>query len=151
MLEYCKGNLLEAKVEALVNPVNCVGVMGKGLALAFKQAYPDNFYYYKIACSLGEVKVGQMFITANNSFLYPFYIINFPTKEHWKDPSKIEYVKDGLVALTKDIHRLQIKSIAIPALGCGLGGLEWKEVESLIISAFNPLPKVNVKLYPPQL
>ena len=151
MLEYCKGNLLEAKVEALVNPVNCVGVMGKGLALAFKQAYPDNFYYYKMACSLGEVKVGQMFITANNSFLYPFYIINFPTKEHWKDPSKIEYVKDGLVALTKDIHRLQIKSIAIPALGCGLGGLEWKEVESLIISAFNPLPKVNVKLYPPQL
>ena len=151
MIDYCKGNLLEAKVEALVNPVNCVGVMGKGLALAFKQAYPDNFYYYKTACSLGEVKVGQMFITANNSFLYPFYIINFPTKEHWKDPSKIEYVKDGLVALTKDIHRLQIKSIAIPALGCGLGGLEWKEVESLIISAFNPLPKVNVKLYPPQL
>lgn len=151
MIDYCKGNLLEAKVEALVNPVNCVGVMGKGLALAFKQAYPDNFYYYKIACSLGEVKVGQMFITANSSFLNPLYIINFPTKQDWRDYSKIEYVKDGLVALTKDIHRLQIKSIAIPALGCGLGGLEWKDVESLIISAFNPLPKVNVKLYPPQL
>jgi len=150
MIDYCKGNLLEAKVEALVNPVNCVGVMGKGLALAFKQAYPDNFYYYKTACSLGEIKAGQMFITANNSFLYPFYIINFPTKQDWRDCSKIEYIEDGLVALVKNINTLKIKSIAVPALGCGLGGLQWKDVESLIIEAFKTLPKVNVNLYPPQ-
>jgi O-acetyl-ADP-ribose deacetylase (regulator of RNase III) len=149
MIENCKGNLLQANVEALVNPVNCVGVMGKGLALEFKKTYPDNFYHYQKGCNEGKIRPGQVFITLNNSLINPLYIINFPTKDHWKDKSKLEDIKTGLTALVRDINRLQIKSIAIPALGCGNGGLKWQKVEPLILSAFEKLSTVEVKLYLP--
>lgn len=148
MIEHCKGNLLEADVEALTNPVNCIGVMGKGLALDFKKAYPENFHLYKLACNKGEVKPGAMFITTTN-LTKPKYIINFPTKRHWRETSYIEDIKSGLVALVADIKSLEIQSIALPALGCGLGGLRWQDVEPLIVSAFEQLPEVQVKLYLP--
>ncbi len=151
MIKICQGNILEAQVEALVNPVNCVGVMGKGLALTFKQVYPENFYLYQKACKKGRVQLGEMFITNSSNHLFnPFYIINFPTKHHWKDCSKIEDIKSGLARLVIDIKLQQIKSIAIPALGCGLGGLNWKEVELLIVSVFNNLPEVQVMLFAPK-
>lgn len=154
MLEKSYGNILEVKVEALVNPVNCVGVMGKGLALAFKQAYPDNFLEYQAACRLGEVKPGRMFIAkrreVENEATNPKYIINFPTKRHWKENSRIEDIQSGLVSLTKEVKKLRISSIAVPALGCGLGGLRWEEVEELIVDAFKNLPEVIVVVFPPK-
>lgn len=149
MIEHCKGNLLEADVEALTNPVNCMGVMGRGLALDFKKAYPENFYSYQIACKKGQVRPGQMFITSRLTLINPTFIINFPTKNHWKEHSKLEYIKSGLVELVEDIKSLDIQSIALPALGCGLGGLKWQDVQPLILSAFEQLPEVQVKLYLP--
>ncbi|MEH2160663.1 MAG: macro domain-containing protein [Nostoc sp.] len=125
MFEYKQGNLLEEKTEALVNTVNCVGVMGKGIALQFKQAYPENFRQYKQACRAGKVKPGQMFTVATGGLLNPKYIINFPTKRHWRNNSKIEDIQSGLVALVQQVQQLAITSIAMPALGCGNGGLNW--------------------------
>lgn len=150
MIEKISGNILKAEVQALVNPVNCVGVMGKGLALAFKQTYPNNFLDYKEACYGGKVMLGKMFITKTTSQLNPRYIINFPTKQHWKEKSNLENIKTGLVALIEEIKKLEIKSIALPPLGCGLGKLKWQEVEGLIINAFNSLPEVRVLLFLPK-
>lgn len=149
MIEICQGNILEAKVEALVNTVNCVGAMGKGLALTFKQAYPENFLQYQVACRAGEVRSGAMFITTTN-LTNPHYIINFPTKRHWKEKSYLQDIETGLVALVAEAKKLKIQSTAIPALGCGLGGLNWKEVEPLIINAFKPLSEVQVMVFAPK-
>lgn len=149
MIEICQGNILEAQIEALVNPVNCVGVMGKGLALAVKQAYPENFLLYEAACKAGKVRPGAMFITTTG-LINPHYIVNFPTKRHWKEKSYLEDIQNGLFALVVEVKKLQISSIAIPALGCGLGGLNWKDVEPLIISAFEPLPEIQVMLFAPK-
>ncbi|MBZ0258634.1 macro domain-containing protein, partial [bacterium] len=128
MIEFATGNLLKADAEALVNTVNCVGFMGKGIALQFKQAFPENFKSYERACKKGEVKIGEIFVHDQHSMINPKYIFNFPTKNHWKGKSKIEDIKSGLDSLVKNIKRFGIKSIAIPPLGCGLGGLEWNEV-----------------------
>jgi len=114
MLEFKQGNLLEEKAEALVNAVNNVGVMGKGIALQFKQAYSENFRQYEKACRAGEVQPGQMFTVPTGSLFNPRYIINFPTKRHWKSNSKIEDIKSGLVALVAEVKKLGITSIAIP-------------------------------------
>ncbi|WP_292754262.1 macro domain-containing protein [Nostoc sp. NMS4] len=103
MFEFKQGNLLEEKAEALVNTVNCVGVMGKGIALQFKQAYPENFRHYEKACKANEVQPGRMFTVATGSLLNPKYIINFPTKRHWRNNSKIEDIKSGLVALVQQV------------------------------------------------
>lgn len=149
MIEFKKGNLLNADVEALVNTVNCVGVMGKGIALQFKQAFPDNFKAYSRACKSNEVLPGAMFITEISRFTNPKYIINFPTKRHWKAKSKIEDIQSGLKALIADIQRFNIKSIAIPPLGCGNGGLDWGEVHPLIERAFAQIRDVDVWLYAP--
>lgn len=149
MLELKQGNLLEEKTEALVNTVNCVGVMGKGIALQFKQTFPDNFKQYKKACDANEVKPGQMFTVPIDSLLNPRYIINFPTKRHWKGKSKLDDIKTGLTALVKEVQRLGIQSIAIPPLGCGNGGLDWAVVKPLIIKAFEALPHVRVVLFEP--
>jgi len=149
MIEHTKGNLLQADVEALVNTVNCVGYMGKGVALQFKQAYPENFHAYQRACRANEVKPGQMFIFETGKMINPKYIINFPTKRHWQSKSRIEDIKSGLAALTEDIKRLEIKSLAIPPLGCGNGGLNWSDVRPLIESAFASLPGIHVLLYAP--
>ncbi len=149
MIELGKGNLLKADVEALVNTVNCVGVMGKGIALQFKQAYPENFKAYEKACRAGEVRPGKMFIVPTNIMQNPKFIVNFPTKRHWKGNSKIEDIKSGLTALIQDVQDLGITSIAIPPLGCGLGGLRWSEVKPLIEEAFSSVPSVKVLMYEP--
>lgn len=150
MIEKSYGNVLLTDAQALVNPVNCVGVMGKGLALGFKETYPNNFLEYKAACRAGEVRPGQMFITLTNNLANPHYIINFPTKRHWKESSYLEDIESGLVVLVADVRKLQLNSIAIPALGCELGGLDWKGVEPLIVDAFRSLPQVRVILFPPK-
>jgi len=149
MLEFKEGNLLEEQAEALVNTVNCVGVMGKGIALQFKQAYPENFRQYAKACRAGEVQPGRMFTVPTGKLFNPRYIINFPTKSHWKNKSKIEDIKSGLVALVAEVQRLGLTSIAVPPLGCGNGGLNWVEVKPLIASAFAQLSNVQVIIFEP--
>lgn len=149
MIHITSGNLLEADVDALVNTVNCVGFMGKGIALQFKQAFPENFAAYEKACHAGEVRPGRMFIFETRSMIGPKYIINFPTKRHWKGNSKMEDIESGLKALIADVDRLGIKSIAVPPLGCGLGGLNWSDVRPRIEEAFNSLPDVRVQLFAP--
>lgn len=149
MIEYKKGNLLESEAEALVNTVNCVGVMGKGIALQFKQAFPDNFKKYEKACKNNLVTPGHMFVVPTESILNPQFIINFPTKRHWKGKSNIEDIKSGLIAIIKAIHEYDIKSVAIPPLGCGNGGLDWNEVQPLIEAAATQVPDVLFMVYPP--
>lgn len=148
MLERAVGNLLEADVDALVNTVNTVGVMGKGIALQFKRAFPDNFAAYARACRAGEVEVGRMLVVER--LASPRYIINFPTKKHWSRPSQLSYVKDGLVDLVDQVTRRGIRSIAIPPLGAGNGGLPWEQVRPIIEEAFVPLEGVRVLLYEPR-
>lgn len=150
MIEYSKGNLLVADAEALVNTVNCVGYMGKGIALQFKQAFPANFKAYEKACRADEVKPGHMFIFETGSMVNPRYIINFPTKRHWRGNSRLEDIESGLKALIEDVKRLGIRSIAVPPLGSGLGGLDWNVVRPMIEQAFADLPDVQVLLYGPQ-
>jgi O-acetyl-ADP-ribose deacetylase (regulator of RNase III) len=149
MLRYRQGNLLEAKTEAVVNPVNEVGVMGKGLALMFKKAFPDNFTTYETACKHGEVQVGHMFVTECHALAGPRWIINFPTKRHWRQPSEIAWVRDGLLDLHRIIEKRGIRSIALPALGCGNGGLEWDDVRPEIESALGGLAGVEIVVYQP--
>lgn len=149
MITTTQGNLLEADAEALVNTVNCVGVMGKGIALQFKQAFPENFSHYAKVCKKGGMVVGKMLVFETGGMLNPKYIINFPTKRHWKGKSKIEDIETGLVDLAAQIKRYRIQSIAIPPLGAGLGGLMWTEVKPLIEKAFAELPEVNVLLFEP--
>jgi O-acetyl-ADP-ribose deacetylase (regulator of RNase III) len=152
MIEFAEGNLLKANAEALVNTVNTVGVMGKGVALQFKRAYPDNFRQYEQACRKNEVQIGQMFTVSVGNLLSPSpkYIINFPTKRHWKGKSRIEDIQQGLQALIKEIKRLGIQSIAVPPLGCGNGGLQWSQVKPLIEEAFTQVPDVRVLIFEPQ-
>jgi O-acetyl-ADP-ribose deacetylase (regulator of RNase III) len=150
MFELTSGNLLEAGVEALVNTVNTEGVMGKGIALQFRKAYSDNYKAYRKACKAGDLQPGQMFIYFHSFVNNPKYIINFPTKRHWRSRSKLEDIEAGLIALVNDVRRLGITSIAIPPLGCGLGGLPWVEVQKLMRLAFEQLPNVRWLVYEPE-
>jgi O-acetyl-ADP-ribose deacetylase (regulator of RNase III)/uncharacterized protein YwgA len=149
MIEFAKGNLLKADVEALVNTVNCVGAMGKGIALQFKKAFPENYKLYKKYCDQKKLVVGKMFITCTHSLLNPKYIINFPTKAHWKGASRLEYVEQGLIDLVAQVQKRQIRSLAVPPLGCGLGGLDWHIVSRLVCEAFRDIQDVTVYLYEP--
>lgn len=149
MIETATGNLLEAPVEALVNAVNTVGVMGKGIALQFKKAFPENFKVYEKACKNGQLKLGEMLVVPVPQLTGTKYIINFPTKAHWRADSKIESIETGLPALIAEVKTRGIRSIAVPALGCGNGGLEWSQVKPLIVAAFSELPEVHVYLYEP--
>ena len=124
MIQFTKGDILGQDAEALVNTVNCVGIMGRGIALQFKKAYPDNFRDYQKACNQHRVKPGKMFIFETGQLCNPRYIINFPTKRHWKSKSRMEDIRAGLHALVTEMKTPNIKSIAIPPLGCGLGGLD---------------------------
>ena len=136
-----RGDLLACnEVDAIVNAVNCVGVMGKGIALQFKRRWPTNFTEYASACKAGAVRPGKMLVHHLVGRLLPRYIVNFPTKAHWREPSRIEFVRDGLGDLVAQIQNLQIRTIAIPALGCGNGGLDWSDIRPLIELAFAPLP-----------
>ncbi len=128
MIEFVHGNLFDADVEAIVNAVNCVGVMGKGIALEFKKRFPDNFIAYKAACDAGQLQLGRVFTYDNGTSAKPRYIVNFPTKNHWRDASHLHDIRSGLESLVAEVNRLKIGSIAIPALGCGLGGLDWQTV-----------------------
>lgn len=148
MIELSNGNLLAAEVDALVNTVNTVGVMGKGIALQFKQAFPENYKAYKAACDRGAVQPGRMFVWDSGRLGDQRYIINFPTKRHWKGKSKLADIDSGLVDLVRVIAELEIKSIAMPALGCGNGGLDWSVVYPRIEAALASLD-VQVKVFPP--
>lgn len=149
MVEIRRGNLLTASADALVNTVNCVGDMGKGVALQFKKAFPENFAEYQRACWAGQVQPGKMFVFETRSVLGPRYIINFPTKRHWRGKSRYEDIAAGLGALVSEVKRLGIRSIAVPPLGCGLGGLNWKKVRPMIETAFAGAPDVHVMLFAP--
>lgn len=148
MIRYAKGDILEAHTEALVNTVNSVGVMGRGIALQFKRAFPGNFKAYEAACKRGEVQPGRMFVY-ETSELSPRFIINFPTKVHWRGKSRLEYIEAGLEALIAEIKQRGIRSIAIPPLGSGLGGLDWAEVRPLIDRAMSTIPDIDVVVYEP--
>jgi O-acetyl-ADP-ribose deacetylase (regulator of RNase III) len=152
MIKEIVGNLFEAKAEALINAVNCVGIMGKGIALQFKQKFPvDYFNAYKLACQKDELAIGSVQVyELKNAQNNPRYIINFPTKNHWREQSKIEDIESGLESLVEAIEQYGIKSIALPALGCGLGGLDYAEVKPLIEKAFVDLPNVEVLLFMPK-
>jgi O-acetyl-ADP-ribose deacetylase (regulator of RNase III) len=150
MIEPTQGNLLEADAEALVNTVNCVGVMGKGIALQFKQAFPENFALYAKTCKAGKMQPGRMLVFETGGMINPKYIINFPTKRHWKGKSKMADIESGLVDLVAQVRGLGIRSIAVPPLGAGLGGLSWPEVKKRIESAFAGLPDVRVLLFEPK-
>ena len=132
MIRFTSGDLLRSEADALVNAVNCVGAMGRGIALQFKKEFPKNFEEYKNACDRGEVVPGKMFITERNALNPPRYIVNFPTKRHWRGKSRIGDIESGLVMLRDEIEARHITSIAIPPLGSGLGGLDWPDVRRLI-------------------
>lgn len=149
MIERTQGTILKADAEALVNTVNCIGFMGKGIALQFKKDYPQNFAAYHKACNAGEVQPGRMFIVDLHSMLKPKYIVNFPTKRHWRADSRYEDIESGLEALVGEVRQRGIRSIAIPPLGCGLGGLDWNNVRPMIERAIAPLPGVRVLLFEP--
>jgi O-acetyl-ADP-ribose deacetylase (regulator of RNase III) len=150
MITYQTGNILHDQADAIINTVNTVGVMGKGLALQFKKAFPNNFKVYKKACDDKTLVTGQVLSVSLESMNAPFYIINFPTKDHWKGKSKLEYIEQGLESLKAEVKRLDLKSVAIPALGSGLGGLSWQEVDQLIQTSLAELPDVQWHVYPPQ-
>jgi O-acetyl-ADP-ribose deacetylase (regulator of RNase III) len=149
MIEVTRGNILEADAEAIVNAVNCVGVMGRGIALQFRKAYPESFPAYKAACNRKELEPGKVLTHVYDSDANLRYIIHFPTKVHWKGNSRLSYIEKGLEALVKEVEQRSIRSIALPALGCGLGGLDWTEVRTRIETAFAALPEVRVLLYEP--
>ena len=132
MIYYVSGDLLESDSEALVNAVNCVGIMGKGIALSFKKKFPNMFLQYKEACSLKLIRPGKVSIYQINDSLNTRYIINFPTKDHWRQKSRLSYISEGLKDLVRVIDKYHISSIAIPMLGCGNGGLNWNDVIELI-------------------
>lgn len=149
MIEYTSGDILRCEADALVNTVNCVGVMGRGIALQFKNMYPANFKAYEAACKREEVQPGRMFVFETKQLTPPRLIINFPTKRHWRGKSRIEDIEAGLVDLVNVIRDKNIRSIAIPPLGAGLGGLDWKEVRPRIEHALGELEGVQVIVYEP--
>ncbi|OQX18438.1 MAG: Appr-1-p processing protein [Desulfobulbaceae bacterium A2] len=150
MIEVKQGDILRADAEALVNTVNCVGIMGRGIALQFKKAFPDSYFNeYKAACDKKELRPGTMLVHDLHRLINPRFLIDFPTKRHWKGKSRMEDIDAGLVALVREVRERGIKTIAIPPLGSGLGGLNWVEVRSRIESAFGDVKEVTVLLYEP--
>lgn len=149
MITYTQGNLLEAQTDALVNTVNTVGVMGKGIALMFKERFPKNMLMYSKACKKNEVEIGKMFITETHELMGPRWIINFPTKKHWREKSQMQWIITGLNDLNKFIKQNNIKSIAIPPLGAGNGGLKWEEVKIHIEHILSDLSDTNIIVYEP--
>jgi O-acetyl-ADP-ribose deacetylase (regulator of RNase III) len=148
-IELRTGDIFKADADAIVNTVNCVGIMGRGIALQFKNAYPANFKAYKAACEAEQVLPGRMFVYETGKFT-PRFIINFPTKRHWKGKSRIEDIEAGLIALAEEIKSLGIKSVAIPPLGAGLGGLDWDDVLPRIKSALQDIPDIDVIIFEPK-
>jgi O-acetyl-ADP-ribose deacetylase (regulator of RNase III) len=151
MLRFTTGNLLDSSAEALVNTVNTVGVMGKGIALQFKQAFPHNFNVYKQACNNGHLTTGKILAVKDRELLLgERLIINFPTKSHWKSLSTYEYIESGLIALVAYLTENPVKSMAMPALGCGNGGLDWAKVKTMIEDHLSGL-ELSIWVYEPQI
>ena len=150
MVELKQGDILQADTEALVNTVNCVGIMGRGIALQFRKAFPGNFRAYKAACDQKHLRPGIVLVHDLGGLMNPRYIINFPTKRHWKGKSRMEDIEAGLVALVDEVRKRGIRSVAVPPLGCGLGGLDWGAVRPRIEAAFRDMPDVHVILYEPK-
>lgn len=151
-IEYKTGDMFDEPTEAIVNTVNCVGVMGKGVALEFKRRWPENFRAYKRLCDAGDFSPGKMFVFENGGLVgdgHHRYLINFPTKQHWRAQSKIEFIEKGLDDFVTQIQRLGIKSVALPPLGCGNGGLNWSEVRPLIERKLAPLSEVRFVVFAP--
>jgi O-acetyl-ADP-ribose deacetylase (regulator of RNase III) len=149
MITYRKGDMFKARVEALVNAVNEVGVMGKGLALQFRDAYPESAREYVAAAQRGDIQGGHVLAVPSRSMMGPAWIIHFPTKRHWRHPSRIEWIREGLDDLVRVVDDLGIKSIAVPPIGCGNGGLDWNQVRPLIDAAFARVPGVEVVVFEP--
>jgi O-acetyl-ADP-ribose deacetylase (regulator of RNase III) len=149
LIEEGHGNLLTADVDALVNTVNTVGVMGKGIALQFKRAYPANYQAYRAACARDEVRLGRMFVVDSGALGPRRYVINFPTKGHWRSAARIEDIEAGLDDLVRVVRELGVGSVAIPALGCGNGGLSWAQVRPLIERACARIPDVRAVIFAP--
>ena len=147
MIEYKTGDLFKEDVEALVNSVNCVGIMGRGIALQFKKAFPENFKAYAEACKRTEVQPGRMFVFETGELANPHYIINFPTKRHWRGKSRMEDIESGIEALASEVKERNIRSIALPPLGSDLGGLNWADVRSRIAKALQGLEDVAVIVF----
>lgn len=148
-MNYTKGNILESNTEVIINPVNTVGVMGKGLALQFKQKFPTNYKIYKEACKNQTIDIGKLLLVDESNLERKKFIINFPTKKHWRNSSKIEYIEEGLKDLVRIIETQSFESMAIPALGCGLGGLEWESVKLLIEKQLGNLEEIEIIIYEP--
>lgn len=151
MITFTKGNILLAEAEAIVNTVNTVGIMGKGIALQFKEFYPDNYNAYRSASDKELITIGKMFVTETHRLGNPKYIINFPTKKHWKEKSRYEYVTTGLDDLIRVIRDFKIKSIAIPPLGCGNGGLDWIKVKKILLEKLQAMDSIDVHVFEPTL
>jgi O-acetyl-ADP-ribose deacetylase (regulator of RNase III) len=149
VIKHVSGNLLQADAEAFVNTVNTVGVMGKGIALQIRQAFPRVFEEYQRAAKRDELRPGRMHVVRTEAVTNPRFIINFPTKQHWRGKARLEFIRDGLVDLVKVLRELKIKSVAVPPLGCGSGGLRWSQVKPIIESALSDLEDVDVYLYAP--
>lgn len=148
MITFTQGNLLEARAEVLVNTVNTVGVMGKGIALMFKERFDENFRLYAAACKAKEVQTGKMFVTPVHELDGPSWVVNFPTKQHWRAPSRMEWIVEGLQDLRHFLIEQQVKSIAIPPLGAGNGGLEWANVRAQIELALGDLD-IDIVVFEP--
>lgn len=148
MISFKRGNIFQSECECLVNTVNCVQVMGKGLALTFKNKFPDMFEAYKIACKTGELAIGKVHLYKTR-LEKPKFIVNFPTKNDWRRPSELFYIESGLVSLKEVILQNNIVSIAIPPLGCGLGGLNWIQVRLLLANFAEELP-IKIEIYEPR-
>jgi len=149
MIRFATGNLFTSNTEAIVNTVNCVGIMGRGIALQFKRQYPDNFKAYELACKRNEVVPGKMFVFELEQFTNPKYIINFPTKRHWRGASRMEDIEAGLIDLAEVITVRKISSIALPPLGAGLGGLDWSAVKEKIEIVLSQLSDVDIEVFEP--
>lgn len=149
MIEYKTGNILQAGADALVNSVNCVGVMGRGVALQFKHAFPDNFKSYAAVCRRGEMKPGRVLAFATETLTKPRWIINFPTKRHWRGMSRMRDIEAGLADLATVIAEHKITSLAIPPLGCGLGGLQWPQVRACIEANLREVTNCKIIVFEP--
>lgn len=150
MIEYKSGDILKEDTEALVNTVNCVGAMGRGIALQFKKTFPENFKAYENACQRKDVQPGRMFVFETGELTNPRYIINFPTKRHWRGASRMEDIESGLSALVEEIRKRTIQSVAIPPLGSGLGGLDWEQVRPRMDMVLRALEDIQIIIYEPR-
>lgn len=151
-LTFKTGDMFDEPAEAIVNTVNCVGVMGKGVALEFKRRWPENFKAYKRLCDSGSLRPGKMFVFESQDMFDPQgrrFLVNFPTKDHWRESSRMEFIEDGLEDFVARVDELRIKSVVMPPLGCGNGGLDWRKVKALITDRLSPLDEVRIVVFEP--